>query len=322
MNSSNPVFELLDEPVPDRLWHYTSGQGFLGIVTSKSIFATDARFLNDREEFIHASKIAWAVVEETPELGPNDFPSKEFLRMIVTSTFETGLVHPDCLQTFVASFSAVEDQLSQWRGYSRGTSGVSLGLQLGSLRKRGAFACFAPCVYEPARKRDLIRYALHQSLGEIQGYWDEKMGVKQPDGTGAPDDPDLLREAADSGPSTESFQSRLEQARTRMYVYLVMLAALLKNESFSEEQEWRLVIRVLLGRENPQNRHFFRAGNTTLIPYIAQPLSSEPDAPVPLTDVILGPGGHPNAVQATQAFLRSEGVDVTPRGSKVPYRPW
>jgi len=45
METSDPIGELLNTPIPEKLWHYTSVKGFYGIVTSKSIFATEARFL-------------------------------------------------------------------------------------------------------------------------------------------------------------------------------------------------------------------------------------------------------------------------------------
>jgi hypothetical protein len=53
----DPVDSWLNAPIPKTLWHYTSIRGFHGIVTSKKIFATDVRYLNDREEFIYARKI-------------------------------------------------------------------------------------------------------------------------------------------------------------------------------------------------------------------------------------------------------------------------
>jgi len=57
-------------PIPEKLWHYTSLAGFQGIVTTRKIFATDTRFLNDREEFLHSYKIATEVAEANPELVP------------------------------------------------------------------------------------------------------------------------------------------------------------------------------------------------------------------------------------------------------------
>jgi hypothetical protein len=33
------IDELLDTPIPKKLWHYTSTEGFYGIVTSGTFFA-------------------------------------------------------------------------------------------------------------------------------------------------------------------------------------------------------------------------------------------------------------------------------------------
>jgi Resolvase, N terminal domain len=52
----DPVDELLRREIPGKLWHYTSVQGFHGIVSSRQIFATDVRYLNDSKEFTHARR--------------------------------------------------------------------------------------------------------------------------------------------------------------------------------------------------------------------------------------------------------------------------
>ncbi len=129
---SNPIDQLLNRPIPEKLWHYTSIQGFQAIVASKSIWATDLRFLNDREEFIHTRNIANKVVAAASELDANGFLNREFLAKAVTSAFDSGPL-PNS-QVFVASFSASEDQLGQWRGYSHGSSGVSLAFDLKAFR--------------------------------------------------------------------------------------------------------------------------------------------------------------------------------------------
>jgi hypothetical protein len=101
---SNPIDYLLSRPIPEKLWHYTSIQGFHGIVTSKRMFATDLRFLNDHEEYIHTRALANKIVGETPELDTNGFPNGKFLANAVTLAFDSGPLARS--QVFVASFSA------------------------------------------------------------------------------------------------------------------------------------------------------------------------------------------------------------------------
>lgn len=298
MKLIDPIRDLLNTPIPEKLWHYTSVGGFHGIVTSKTIFATDTRFLNDREEFIHARKIANEVVEETEEVGPNGLPMRQFLRAAVDQAFVAGPVSPSQTQIYVAAFSAHEDQLSQWRGYSYGSSGVSLGFQLSALRPSPAAnraLCFAPCVYRLEGKKKLMRHALLDFLSETERIWDERA----------------------------VHQSRLSSAMLRTVSNLLQIAALLKNESFHEEQEWRLVLAVLEDKANLGKPLGFCPRETTLVPYIKYAFSTDSDAQIPLVDVILGPGSHPNAVHAASFFLKSEGINnVSVRESSIPFRPF
>jgi hypothetical protein len=162
---SNPIDALLKAPIPEKLWHYTSIQGFHGIVTSKTMWATDLRFLNDREEFIHTRALANEIVAAAPELDANGFPNREFLQKAVTVALDSGPLNRS--QVFVASFSAAEDQLGQWRGYSHGSSGVSLAFDLKAFRPPAdseTLVSFAPCVYDPSKKEELLFRSLPETL--------------------------------------------------------------------------------------------------------------------------------------------------------------
>jgi hypothetical protein len=325
VETSDPVKELLNTQIPAKLWDYTSTFGLQGIVASKKIFATDIRFLNDREEFTHARKIADEIVQETDEFGPNDLPVRENLQKAVDLAFNTGSLHPDRGQVFVASFSLAEDQLSQWRGYSRGTSGVSLAFDLKALRplpEIDTLVSFAPRVYELDSKKKLIRHALRHFMDEVSSYWNDLSDAGQR----------LNRKGVNRATQTEftnlvtqgtpDFTNRLKTATAKTQADLLRLAALLKNASFKEEGEWRLVLPIFVAKEPRQHPRLFRAGNTTLVPYIEYPLTLNPDGSLPLTDLVLGPGSDANAVPATESFLRTEGVKLVPRESRVPYRPW
>jgi hypothetical protein len=52
------VLNLITSPIPGILWHYTDFEGFKGIVESKSIYATNLKYLNDKEEFEHGYSLA------------------------------------------------------------------------------------------------------------------------------------------------------------------------------------------------------------------------------------------------------------------------
>ncbi len=319
---SNPIDELLGRPIPEKLWHYTSIHGFNGIVTTKRMFATDLRFLNDREEYIHTRALANKIVGETPELNANGFPNRRFLAHAVTLTFDTGPLTKS--QVFVASFSAAEDQLGQWRGYSRGSSGVSLAFDTRTLRPSpdiGTLVAFAPCVYDPSKKDELLLHALHHFTEEVSGYWEKAFRAAcelNPDNLTLNKEK-VVKEFLEANPSKKAPVAEFQAAVAKTRIDCLRIAALLKNSSFEEENEWRLVLPMLMDQPTPPtNPPQFRVGKTTLIPYIAHPFSAT--APLPIVDIILGPGSDENSVFAAQRFLKSQGLNLTPRLSKVPYR--
>ena len=324
MGNPDPIFELMNTAIPEKLWHYTSIKGFHGILTSKNIRATDIRFLNDSHEFIHAHKLADRLVAETSEKDTDGFAVREILKCAVDLTFDVGL-HPALLQVFVACFSAKEDQLSQWRGYSHGSSGISLAFDASAFRlqsRSDTLVWFAPCVYDASKQRELIRSALRHFTDALRG---EALALKdQVKGFPSSPDTESLRIAALKSffeeQNAENFSSRLSTALRRTALDLLRLAALLKDPSFREENEWRLVLPASTIQEHRQNLTCFRPGETTLIPYIEHPFPLTTDSALPLADVILGPGSYVNSVSATQSFLQSQGILLKPRQSKVPYR--
>jgi hypothetical protein len=237
MTIKDPILELLNTEIPEKLWHYTSIQGFRDIVTSKTIFATDLRFLNDREEFVHARKIANDVLEDTPEVDSNNLPIKEFLGRAINLAFNTGLLQPGRLQVFVASFTAAEDDLSQWRGYSHGSSGVSLAFNLKGFRPPSGtdtFVSFAPCIYDLSAQKEFIRQALNHFMQQIQDYWDGAFtAASQIKGSFSTKEA-VIKEITEKNLKAPDFDKRLQAALMKTSADLLRITALLKNPSFHQ----------------------------------------------------------------------------------------
>jgi hypothetical protein len=120
----------------------------------------------------------------------------------------------------------------------------------------------------------------------------------------------------------QDLQKTLHLAQTELLFNLTRIAPLLKNESFSEEKEWRLVLpseSIMMPTNHPTE---FRAIRDGLVPYIAYPLLlPNQEGEVPCNDLILGPGSHPSAEVGVRMFLQTRFIPVQVRTSKVPYRP-
>ena len=327
---TDPLFDWLNTPVPATLWHYTSLRGAQGIVSNREIFATDIRYLNDREEFIHVRKLAQGFVDSIPELCPNGWSQKRDLQGLLTHLIEESFLSPKKTQVFVACFSTAEDQLSQWRGYSGDSTGVSLGFDLKKLRPPSVldtFVVFAPCVYEKNQKTKLVAHVLNRFIESGSAMWKEAGETAWAE--------DLMKRILERNPSAtlpelkkeifETAEEWRQQELQRMKVVLtrdlIFLAALLKDSSFKEEQEWRLVLPVFADSTPSIHPRQFRAGLASLIPYLKFPLTLERKEPVPLTELILGPGSEPQtASDAMRGFLTSQSIDVISKESHVPFQ--
>lgn len=315
------VMAHLASPIPDTLWHYTTYGGFQGIIHSKTIWATEYRFLNDSEEFTHARMLAEKLVETLPESTETQFPARETLRTAVQIAFKSGLLHEERFSLMVASFSEVGDQLSQWRGYAGNSTGVSLGLDLRHLRPRSALhttVAFAPCVYTESEKEHLLSAILDHCRGKLEAAWNATVtsGFNDIDRS----DPNAIRNHVRE--HSKEISDSVFEAHASLQWDLLRIAPLLKNESFSEEREWRLTLPRESIRLPSHHTLSFRYQYDTLVPYIAYPLLlPNQQGPILCRDVILGPGSHPAALVGVNMFLLSEEMPISCRRSAVPYRP-
>ena len=270
---------------PDALYHYTTQAGFLGIVKNKEIWATHTQYLNDRREYLHALRIVreeiMAIVRATN--GPQH---KELLKDMADDV--EGI---ESMNVCVSSFSEDKDSLSQWRAYSGASSGFAIGFSgklLSKVTKSESFY-LAPCIYDHSKQRKLIRVLIEEILEEnIEGKpWDNEDHI--PKGG-------------------------------NLCAYLHRYAPILKDPSFKEEREWRIISRPLSCKFE---RFEFRPGKSMLIPYYRFPLSKD-KVPFHVHEIVVGPTPHPiQAEHSASSFLVSEGLRNVPVNiSIVPYRSW
>jgi hypothetical protein len=122
-------------PPDDRtVFHYTSQAGLEGILRTKSIWATNIRYLNDAAEFKHAIGLFKAHISSRPNL---DSHSKLLLEVLHRDAFGQWWHENSPLPIYVASFSSEADQLSQWRAYAS-SNGYCIGFPPSMLKKLAA----------------------------------------------------------------------------------------------------------------------------------------------------------------------------------------
>ena len=104
------------------LYHYTDTRGFHGIFTSRCVWATDYRLLNDRREMVCGED---AFKDVAIELSKDaELPGAHRILITELSNLYDRFKLTRMFNPFVVSFSEEGDLLSQWRAYSADGAGL------------------------------------------------------------------------------------------------------------------------------------------------------------------------------------------------------
>ena len=277
------VKEVLTRKPPDRLYHYTSPEGLLGIVKRREIWATHTQYLNDVREFSHAVRMAGEELERMMGLPGNAE------RHRVLQSMKDSLEGIESVNVCVASFSEEGDSLSQWRAYCGEATGFSVGFSGEFLRSIiGDMFWLVPCQYADGVQKQFVKTLLKDVLIENQNRH--------------------LRDEADLPPGGN------------FLAYLMRYAPILKHRSFEDEREWRIVSRPLACS---LERFEYRVGRSMLIPYYRVPLEAKSApfniehviiGPTPY------PEQSTESVKSLLTKFDLNGTQVVT--SRVPYRTW
>ena len=277
----------------DTLYHYTTLRGLLGIVASRTLWASDIRYMNDSAEMKHAADL---IKQDVARRIADGHPNPKLLNQF---QYWVGhrLTHGPML--FSASFRSNGNLLSQWRGYSTHGKGVSIGFHpqhILELAREQSFQV-GRCVYAPEAQLGLVR----QVLDAV-----EKVAEERGECT------DESRRAPD-----QSYYDSFESVESD----LLRIAAILKHPSFQEEEEWRVVSPVLTDVTRAPIR--FREGTSMLVPYLEFRLARDPAAPLELEHLFLGPSPNISiSMNSLELCLAQNGI--RPRAGisycQIPYR--
>lgn len=269
-----------DDQLPSTLSHYTTLQGFKGIIDSKRLWASNASFLNDRAELIHALKASRKAISM--------LSSKKALRAwapMLKEVFEE-LSDGQKSETYVACFCGDDDNLSQWRGYGGTVQGVSITFDRDALAKRlmSDHATLYKVTYARLSTASKLRDALAGELEHIAEL-DELVGEVDED-------------------------AKYRNLLTRVSALLPKF----KHLGFKDEREWRFVVQ----KKSPKDKVLFRVSANKLVPYmeIGSNTSRLPIASVrvgPGTDQAL-------TARSLEEFLKANGYKVKVDISEVPFR--
>jgi hypothetical protein len=282
----------------DFLYHYTSCSGLLGILESGELHLSDARFLNDSSEWLHAGHIVATTISSMREsLWPRfeekhcrrdafdallDKMSRHFMSVPVFNPLRGG-GHGF---PFIFSLSRKRDDLGQWRAYGMGEYCVVFRRQkLDELKG----VCLIDVHYHDEKNPDdgiggIIAEMMARVVGVVEGQ--------------------IVREDV-SDEYAYTLQLMLQDKKN----YFIKM----KSNYFEEEGEVRLV-----GQVSPNGKPaiYFKTQGRYAKPYIKVELV--PDA---IEGVICGPGADKGLSHNMFGMLRAKlGKSWSLEFSGAPFR--
>jgi hypothetical protein len=320
---SDRVEEFFNSPIPDPIWHYTSLAGLEGILSSGTVWATEAHYTTDASEFVHAKAVAVAFLEKIEPADENMARAKQAGLETLIHAFDTGPLSPEKTEVFVASFSSSSDLKSQWIEYADGGRGVSIAFNLTKIRpprEIESAVTFAPCVYAQEEKEKLLEAALSHFIETVAELYRKTTSRKwvaaefrrwvQLHRVQSRSFDRASFEAALNG----RIHEQLHRALTRTSFDLLRIASHCKDNSFHQEGEWRLSLPHTKGKALKGIEIQYR-GAQKAIPYLPHNLFQQK---LPITQVLCGPLCQD--VAQVQALLDRYRYQVPLAKSEIPIR--
>lgn len=302
------------------LWHYTSVDGLMGIVSKEEqtlhFWFTRSDCLNDTSEGRHIIELFRSVCSELYEQGDIDESFWEITKSIDISPYHLisyplpptedyvscGMVDAAQCEAYICCFSLKEDSLDMWRYYSKNSGGYAIKL-LPIIFNRQKEYKFLAC------NKDNVFYCI-ESFKVIYDY-DEKMSILK----------GLVADAYNLYRYISGDLNEIEEMKKCVSGILQSYQYRFKHECFASEQEFRFVCyRPTVKPElliNALPEVCYRSQNGVIVPYIDIAVKDAYILEVLISPLI----ENQSSENTTQEFLKSRGFpNCTVRKSKLPTR--
>jgi hypothetical protein len=309
--------ELLPIPVdePEVVYHYTSVDTMMKIVTSRKIWATSINYLNDSSEGEHFLSMVRGRLPDL--LGQYQLQDTALSKL----DSKARLVEE---RPFIASFSADGDSLPQWRSYCPQGNGVAIGFRVGCLTRA------KPALQDAEDRRQTTQFKSVEYMAQDTPYLflDECIAS-------------IVRDADESFEYAQTLFGK-DNSLTREVLFALSAeseACRRKHESFFAEREYRLIVAPPYTSLKYLD---FRPVRSTLVPYME--LTMPEMSPLKMdykeaelsgefgrgyskldfvAKVVVGPTTNKDlSIEAVQAFYRKLDLDVRVVPSSSPFRDW
>jgi hypothetical protein len=290
----------ITQRVPGLFWHYTTAEGFLGIVASKKLRASHITAMNDAYEYRYgANSLAQAISFRLNGQSGISADSRSMLECMHRSLSSVTL--PNVPPVFVSCFTSDVDQTNHWGEYGDRGKGYALGFRApDAVQIANEQQIFLlPCVYDDRTVAGIMKSAVANAESVFA----------------------QVRRKNANTPITELIDDFLE-----FYFWnLAFLAPAFKSPTFAHESEWRYTMHLPVG---DLSRLTFVAKKSEIRPYIDFDFVTKTPPTTgltPLHTVVIGPARYDIdqelALLSVRALLDKCGYGrVQVQRSRSPYR--
>jgi hypothetical protein len=263
------------------IFHYTNLSAAINIIENQEIWATNIGFLNDEHELVCAQNVFINTVRD------KDYREKNEFYLPFCDELEEKIRNELTHQSYVVSFCEHGDSLGQWRGYG---SGVSIGFNAKEMMSFCEEIRLVKVLYDPTIQSQITKNLISSFCEYL-----------------------ILNK------KSLNYDERRKEAVRLANNYHNFTASQMKNASFQEEMEWRIVRNRPFGlnpSENPEV--LFREKNGFIAPYIKmKPKSGR----LPIKGIFMSPNSHPTLKYSLEELLRKNGYTEAPvLKSKIPFK--
>ena len=263
--------------LPQRVYHYTTAGGIEGIIREGGIRATNFSFLNDPSEISYARDLALATLTEMRDATTGN--SRELLQHA-----RSALADKVSWEPYLACFSALSDDISQWRAYgSSAAERYCLGFDanlLASALSVHSTARFARVLYQKDEQQQRIRRFGEQALDFVS--------------------------------RNEIDPNNWNAVGNVVADIMAWVLPEIKDPAYECEAEWRIIFKGETSSEALE----FDTGRGSLRPFRRFVLPQ----PIPLREVcVLAPKRKSLALKAVNMLLTAAGLSIEAFHSVVPF---
>jgi hypothetical protein len=282
--------EFLEGKLPNKLYHYTNLNGLIGIIENSEIWLSNMYFLNDKNEF----ELGLRFVIEQLEAYKGGFsvlkPTKYFIEALEKAI--DFIKEKD--SPYILSMTTNNDLLSQWRGYTNNGVGVNIGFS-NNFFEENKLKVYK-CIYEVEKQKEIVNHILTQSIFMFIGIADSQGIFK-----------DSEKIELSKYDNAVSIAGKYFIDRTMFF------CSLIKDKSFVEEDEWRLLL-----FDDKSEINFLNKGNY-FKPYKKIKIDNLNDT---INEVMMGPNSEKELCQLSLKMLFNKyNIELEKlQQSEIPYR--